>query len=442
MTKKRYVLVGTGGRSLMYIKALTDGTYREQGELVGLCDINPGRLEYYSKKIENEFKHPRVPVYKAADFDRMIEECRPDTVIVTTIDRTHHRYGCRAMELGCDVISEKPMTTDIEKCQAIVNTRKETGRNYTVTFNYRYAPRNSRIKELLQSGICGTVTSVNFEWLLDTNHGADYFRRWHRCKRNSGGLLVHKATHHFDLVNWWLDSHPVEVFAMGDLKFYGRENAEKRGIEDFYQRSSGSETAKKDPFALNVGGEVGTFLKELYFDNEKYDGYQRDQSVFGDGIDIEDNMNVMVRYANKVVMNYNLCAHSPYEGYRVCFNGTAGRLEFYYIERGITPVGEDMSNFGLRENEKEECNRKNMSPEIVFQEFWKPPRTFTYEKGTGGHGGGDVRLLDDLFLGAAEDPLGRAAGVEDGLNSVLTGIAANISIRTGRPVKVSELVNF
>ena len=161
MTKKRYVLVGTGGRSLMYIKALTDGTYREQGELVGLCDINPGRLEYYSKKIENEFKHPRVPVYKAADFDRMIEECRPDTVIVTTIDRTHHRYGCRAMELGCDVISEKPMTTDIEKCQAIVNTRKETGRNYTVTFNYRYAPRNSRIKELLQSGICGTVTSVN-----------------------------------------------------------------------------------------------------------------------------------------------------------------------------------------------------------------------------------------------------------------------------------------
>ena len=424
----------------MYIKALTDGTYRENGELVGLCDINPGRLAYYQRKIETEFKHPPVPVYHSSEFDRMIRECRPDTVIVTTIDRTHHVYGCRAMELSCDVISEKPMTVDAEKCRAILDTKKKTGRNYTVTFNYRYAPRNSRIRELLREEICGTITSVNFEWLLDTNHGADYFRRWHRCKRNSGGLLVHKATHHFDLVNWWLDSYPVEVFAMGDLKFYGRENAEKRGISTFYQRASGSKAAEQDPFALKVGGEVGVFLKELYFDNEKYDGYQRDQSVFGDGIDIEDNMSVMVRYANNAVMNYTLCAHAPYEGYRVCFNGTRGRLEFYYIERGVTPLGEDMSQFGMREEEKDSCDRKSMAPEIVFQEFWKPPRIFTYEKGVGGHGGGDVRLLDDLFLGAGNDPLKRAAGVADGVNSVLTGVAANLSIRTGRPVKISELL--
>ena len=51
------------------------------------------------------------------------------------------------------------------------------------------------------SGVIGNVVSVDFHWLLDTRHGADYFRRWHRNKRNSGGLLVHKATHHFDLVN-------------------------------------------------------------------------------------------------------------------------------------------------------------------------------------------------------------------------------------------------
>ena len=46
------------------------------------------------------------------------------------------------------------------------------------------------------------------EWLLDTRHGADYFRRWHRNKNNSGGLMVHKATHHFDLVNWWMIPTP------------------------------------------------------------------------------------------------------------------------------------------------------------------------------------------------------------------------------------------
>lgn len=78
---------------------------------------------------------------------------------------------------------------------------------------------------------------MHFEWLLNTEHGADYFRRWHRDKRNSGGLLVHKSTHHFDLVNFWLNSEPETVYAQGDLRFYGKANAEERGVTEFYNRS-------------------------------------------------------------------------------------------------------------------------------------------------------------------------------------------------------------
>ena len=106
------------------------------------------------------------------------------------------------MELGCDVITEKPMTTDEVKAQAILDAVKRTGRKLRVTFNYRYAPHNTKIRELLANGVIGEVFSVHFEWLLNTQHGADYFRRWHRDKRNSGGLLVHKSAHHFDLVNF------------------------------------------------------------------------------------------------------------------------------------------------------------------------------------------------------------------------------------------------
>ena len=440
MAKKRFVVVGTGGRSDMYISALCGGDYKDHAELVGLCDINQGRMDYYNKKIAEKYNHPAVPTYSCQDFDKMIAECKPDTVIVTTIDRTHHVYGCRAMELGCDVISEKPMTVDVEKCQQIIDTQKKTGRSYIVTFNYRYSPRNTKIKELLMSGICGEITSVNFEWLLDTSHGADYFRRWHRCKRNSGGLMVHKATHHFDLVNWWLDSEPETVFAMGDLKFYGRENAEKRGVTEFYQRAQGSEIAKKDPFALHLDAHEVT--KALYLDSEKYDGYQRDLSVFGDGIDIEDNMSVMVRYKNKVVMNYTLCAHCPYEGYRICFNGTKGRLEFYVIESGSTPLSENFSSFGNREDEKVE-DRKTMAPEILFQPYWGKPVAYTYDnKIKSGHGGGDIRLMNNLFIGVENDPMGHAADFTDGAMSILTGIGANISMRTGEPVKVQELVKL
>ena len=63
---------------------------------------------------------------------------------------------------------------------------------------------------------------MHFEWALDTVHGADYFRRWHRDKKNSGGLLVHKSSHHFDLVNWWIGDVPARVYARGGLQVLRR----------------------------------------------------------------------------------------------------------------------------------------------------------------------------------------------------------------------------
>ena len=218
MTRKKYVQVGTGGRCSMYLNALC-GDFKDAGELVGLCDTNQARMDYWNNRLQKEFGIAPLPTYKAQDFDRMIAELKPDKVIVTSMDRTHHKYICRAMELGCDVVTEKPMTIDAEKCQQIIDTKKRTGKDVIVTFNYRYSPRNTKVKEIIKSGMVGEITSIHFEWLLSTSHGADYFRRWHRNKNNSGGLLVHKSTHHFDLVNWWIDSYPETVFAMGDLKF-------------------------------------------------------------------------------------------------------------------------------------------------------------------------------------------------------------------------------
>ena len=439
MTKLKYVLVGTGSRCGMYIDALSNG-FKEYGELLAICDTNSTRMKFWADRIEAKYNMPRPAMYKAADFEKMITEQQPDKVIVTSMDRTHHFYICKAMELGCDVITEKPMTVDAEKCQQIIDTKKRTGKNVTVTFNYRYSPRNTKIKEVLKSGIAGTITSVTFEWLLDTSHGADYFRRWHRCKNNSGGLLVHKSTHHFDLMNWWLDSMPETVFAMGDLKFYGKENAEKRGVTEFYSRSRGSELAEKDPFAIKIR-DTDEILQGLYYNAEHEDSYYRDQSVFSDGISIEDNMNVMVRYKNKVTMNYCLYAHAPWEGYRVCFNGTNGRLEFNVVENSYVSGGhEDFNQPGMRELEHPKAS---LVPEIIFQPLWGKPRVITYEQNDkGGHGGGDVRLLHHVFVGAEDDPLGHAAGYLDGAKSILTGIAANQSIKTGLPVKVADLVQF
>ncbi len=442
--KLRYVHVGTGQRAWMYITALMKN-YADVGELCALCDTNQLRMDFYNSYIKEKYSHSPLPTYKADEFDKMIAEIKPDKVIVTSMDRTHHKYICRAMELGCDVITEKPMTMDAEKCQMIIDTQKRTGRNVSVTFNYRYSPRNTKVKEIIKSGLVGDITSVHFEWMLNTSHGADYFRRWHRNKANCGGLLVHKSTHHFDLVNWWLDSEPETVFSMGSLRFYGKENAESRGIKDFYYRCKGSKAAAKDPFHYkNPPGEWGKIFNGLYFDAEKEDDYFRDLSVFGDGISIEDNMGTIVRYKNKAIMTYSLNAHAPWEGYRVCFNGTKGRLEFNVVEVSASDVDGKFTEINFDGAALLDKTRADVVPEILFQPHWGKPYVIKYPEvaADADHGGGDVLLLDHIFRGVKNDPLGLAADYIDGAKSILTGIAANQSIATGFPVEVKNLVQF
>ncbi len=428
MSKRKYVLIGTGGRAQFFYSSLVTD-YKETSELAALCDTNQTRMDYANRLLVEEHDYHAIPTYKAEQFETMIQEIKPDVVIVTTIDRTHHTYIIRAMELGCDVITEKPMTVDEDKCQEILDAVERTGRKLRVTFNYRYAPHNTKIRELLMNDVIGDVHAVHFEWLLNTQHGADYFRRWHRDKRNSGGLLVHKSTHHFDLVNFWLGTEPDTVFAMGDLMFYGKANAERRGVTQFYQRAHGSEVAKDDPFALDMEGNEN--LREMYLKAEREDGYQRDQSVFGDGISIEDTLGVMVKYKSKALLTYSLNAYLPWEGFQVVFNGSKGRIEMKIVEQSYVNSGGKQEDEGALQ-----------SKSIWVHPMFDAPYEVDIEEGEGGHGGGDPLLLKDLFDKPGDDPYNRAASHIDGAMSILTGIAGNISLRTGQPVKVDELVDL
>ncbi len=426
--KKKYVLVGSGGRAEFFYSAIAT-SFRETSELLAFCDTNQTRMDYANRQLAGRYGYHAVATYKAEQFEEMIEKERPDAVIVTSVDRTHHTYIIRAMELGCDVVTEKPMTVDEKKCQEILDAVERTGRNVRVTFNYRYAPHHTKARELIEDGAIGKVTSVHFEWLLNTQHGADYFRRWHRDKRNSGGLLVHKSTHHFDLVNFWIGSEPETVFAFGDLLFYGKENAEQRGITKFYDRATGNPNAEGDPFALPLDGNDN--LKALYLDAEHEDGYRRDQSVFGDGISIEDTMGVLVRYKNNAILTYSLNAYLPWEGYRIAFNGTKGRIEMTIVEQSYVNSGGEKSEEGALKDRT-----------ITVFPMFAAPYEVEVEEGEGGHGGGDPVLLNDIFGVPAEDRFKRAANHIDGAKSILTGIAANRSIRTGQAVRVDELVKF
>ncbi len=424
--RKRYAIVGTGSRHYMFKDAI-EKTYAEHAELVGLCDSNRGRLELSRSRSATNGATP-PPIYLAADFERMLSETKPDVVIVTTMDSTHDDYIVRAMEAGHDVITEKPMTTTAAKCQRILDAKKKTGRNLRVTFNYRYSPPRTQVKDILMSGEIGDILSVDFHWMLNTHHGADYFRRWHGEKKYSGGLMVHKATHHFDLVNWWLGAMPATVFATGKKEFYTPEMAKRFGLQSHHERCHTCPEKDKCGFYFSLADSPG--LKSLYLDQEKHDGYFRDQCVWNPRIDIEDTMNVLVTYDNGVTLAYTLNAFNSWEGYTIVFNGTLGRIEHTIVEQ-VYVNGTDTVQGGIAAG--------GITTKVI--PLRGEPRDIEPWTGTGGHGGGDKVMLDEIFLpNAPADKYQRASDERGGAASILVGIAANRCFETGQPVKVADLV--
>jgi len=437
MSKKRFAFVGTGSRAISFIEPLVT-TYRDANELVALCDLSSVRMAYYNGLLAGDLGYHAVPAYAADRFGALLAETRPDVVFVCSKDSTHHEYIIRSLEGGCDVITEKPLTIDAAKCRAVLDAQRASGRSVRVAFNYRWAPFRTKVKELITAGTIGRIRSVNLEYLLDTNHGADYFRRWHSRAAESGTLLVHKSTHHFDLVNWWLDAIPAQVFAYGDLAFYGRKNAEQRGDGALaaYPRYTGEPAARNDPFRLDL--DESEVFRKLYRAAETESGYLRDQNVFRDGIDIPDQMSLNVRYRTGELLTYSLVCFSPREGMRVSLNGDRGRIEYQefigtHMNRGVRP-----KDFKLDERPGAEAEGEGIKVYPHFQPAYAVPVSSV----AGAHGGADEILCRNFYAPDAPttDPWSRFAGHEQGAASILVGIAGVESIRANRPVDIHSLV--
>lgn len=402
--RRRYALVGTGNRgTTMWGKNLLAG-WAAEVDLVALADTNELRAAEARKIIGSN-----APIY--TDFDRLLSEHKPELVIVCTPDYTHDELVVKALESGADVISEKPMATTPEKIRRIIEAEKRTGRRVDVSFNYRFAPTAAKVKSLLMEGAIGTVSSVDFHWYLDTSHGADYFRRWHAYRSNSGSLFVHKATHHFDLLNWYLDTEPETVSAFGQLRNYGKAGP-FRSI-----RCKGCQYADRCDFYMDL--EEDPFLDALYEVPSRVDGYFRDGCVYREDIDIPDTMVATIEYRNKVVCSYSVNTFMPIEGHSIAFNGTKGRIE-------------------LRQFEKQPWETPH-SDEILLVRNFDGYERITVPHAPGGHYGGDDLMRNMIFRGDKPDTLGQRAGSRAGAMSVLCGIAAMESVISGRKVRVDEL---
>ena len=239
-------------------------------------------------------------------------------------------------------------------------------------------------------------------------------------------------------MNWWLDAIPAQVFAYGDLVFYGRKNAEARGDGALasYPRYTGHPEAKADPFYLDL--DASEPFRRIYRAGEADSGYIRDRNVFRDDIDIPDQMSLNVRYRTGELLTYSLVCYSPREGMRVCFNGDRGRIEYHefigtHMNRAVRP-----KDFKLDDKPGAEAEGEWIKVYPHFQKSHLVP----VPPVAGAHGGADEILCRSFYSPAAPatDPWGRFAGHEQGAASILVGIAGVESIRTNLPVDLASLV--
>ncbi len=432
--KKRYVICGTSNRGYYsYAKPLTtveksdisdnynfgygdDASDKKEitsvCELVGVLDINIGRARYVASQLGN------IPAYD--DFDKMVEETKPDCVIVTTTDYSHAEYVIRALDKGLEVFCEKPMCINAKQCREILEAEKRNNRKIGICFNGRYNSWIIQVKKLVESGVLGDIYNVNLEWLLTKDytgghhgHGASYYRRWNGYMEKSGGMLLTKATHHFDMVNWLIGGRPKRVAAFGKLRHYGA-NGEYRG-----ERCSNCPHIEKCPYYV----KITDFMQNMYVNNEKYDGYIIDRCVFDKEIDIYDTMALNVEYDSGILLSYSENSAALYEGCKLAINGSEGRLECQVFTDGGTKEGE--------------C------PDFIRIIKTGANNVTVYEKakaGKGSHGGSDDAFRRVLFLGEEPEIASQRAGAIDGAYSILIGAAANESIKTGKIIDIDELI--
>lgn len=423
--RKRYAVIGASKRAMdMFIGPILN-TYGAYAELVAVLDRDPSRLEWCVRT-----KGLDVPTYGPKQFDEMVRDTRPDAVIVATPDGSHHEYLIRVLGHDLEAISEKPLTIDEDKCQQVLRAERASRGRVRVTFNYRYTAAITRIRQLVASGRIGRVVSGDLNWYLDTQHGASYFQRWNRLREVSGGLSVHKSCHHLDMVQWVVGQRAQEVYAYGARNFYGPEGVHNPLRPE--QVGDGRTCPTCDvrdrcPYYMRWHRDQRRGARPGEADGEAdkaevYSNYSTQQCVFDPDVNIEDTYAACIRYDGGAMLTYSLNASNPCEGMRLGLNGTQGRIEYEnwhgrqlpYPGAGDQPI-HLTPMFGARE-----------SIQVV--------------KHSGGHAGGDPMLLDELFIGP--DPqmdVQRAAGIQDGIEAVLTGVAIHRSANEHAPVSVEEM---
>jgi predicted dehydrogenase len=386
----RTAVVGLGGRGI-YLAGQYDRRSHPGFELCAVCDLDPVRF----RQIEARYGDS---VTYHTDLHEMLVKADVDAVLVATNDPHHVEPTIAALRAGKHVLVEKPLCQTVADARRIIDEARQATGIFMIGFELREVSVFRQLKEFAEAGRIGDIKIGHaFD---NVSVGGDYF--FHDPARQRGfyrTLLLQKASHSLDLLNWLMGSHPVKVYGIGGLDFYG-------GKEDPDLRCRECTRAAECPYRVHHEGftmDYGAVIEKP------------DYCVWSKAMDLNDNSELCISYANGGKATFHECHFTPDYTREFWFVGTRGKIYGYYDNPGRFLIRLEYSH--SRERRTEE---------------FKPP----YEGGS--HGGGDDNLRNEFYRRIMEHDPPREA-VESAYYSTALAICAEQSIETGQAVVIPSL---
>jgi len=327
----------------------------------------------------------------------LVADADVDAVLVATGDPHHVAPTIAALRARKHVLVEKPLCQSVSDALAILTEARRAGTIFMIGFELRDATVFQTMKRLLDEGRVGEVKVGHaFD---NVSVGGQYFYHDPRCQTaHFKSLLLQKACHSLDLLNWFMGSEPARVYGIGGLAYYGRR-------EEPSLRCSDCSRAQTCPYFIG---------EQLDYD---YAGSRRcrDFCVWSREMDLDDHSLLAITYANGAKATFQECHFTPEYSREFWLVGTEGKMYGYYDNPGRFLVRIEYAHRPERDTEE-----------------WKPPHT------GGGHGGGDDRLRDEFYRRIVENDVPTEA-IRSAYYSTALALCAVESIGSGSPVDIPPL---
>lgn len=404
----KVILIGAGNRGVGYLKQMK--RFPDKFQIVGVADPIKERRDY----VKEMFQLSEEESYEGWQ-DILSKPRLADVAIIATMDEEHYEPAMKAIELGYNLLLEKPVAQTAQECIDIANAAKEKGVQVLVCHVLRYAPFYKEVKRLILDGAVGDVMSVIGVEAVGHIHQSHSFVRgdWHREDETTPMLLA-KCCHDLDIIQWLVGKTCKKVSSFGELSYFRPENAPvgapKRCIEGTCP------VAEECPYncqKIYLGEDQVSWMR-LAVGRGIGQGYEPNDEEVMEGLK-KTNFGACVFHANNNVVDHQV-VNMEFEG------GATASLTMNAFNEG----GRYIRIFGT----KGELYANASDTEITLYSFdngkiSKFSVEETDESIVGGHGGGDQGIILELYDYLNGNYTGYcAADIDTSVKNHLIGFAA------------------